>query len=393
MLGSQAPFSLPKSQRKVHYSPCSCFVDLIDRLDTIRLSQALAVQKPSLSTRIRDLDEALSGGISLGQITEVYGCPGSGKTTFGLHLAAQIIQEEEEGNEVVWLEGSQPLPASRLRDFIAQDHEEDNVESEEMTLQRVKCLATPTMTSLLSLLSPAPDATDPEALDFVTEKTRMLVLDDLTTLYNTAFPPTENHRDVNQKKTRVLTALVNRLTRIAITHNLAVVILCKLTSKITRGGPAQMEAPFGDVWSNACTTRILLYRDFHSRRLSSVDEQDLRWITVQKVGKRNIMDPKGLPIKIIGSGIVSLDLEASQPSRSQSSASQRPSSAVSRFAEPIVRQRSRPVDLEEDEAEQESTNDRQTTKRARMMAPPEPVVHAKSLEIDDSENEDDETAE
>lgn len=346
-----------------------------DRLETVSLSQALTQPTPRISTGLSHLDAGLEGGLVRGQILEAYGCPGSGKTTFGMHIASRVIRH---GQRVTWLECSQVLPASRLKEFLesserlANDLEDDDEQDHdkiEAQMQLVTCFTTLTLSSLFGLLLHSQEDSGKSVV--ATEDTSLLVIDDLTTIYNAAFPP-DNHKDTNTKKQRILSILSDCLTRLAITENIAILVLSKLTSKITKGGPAQLESPFGDAWSSHCTSRVVLYRDFYAKKLSLLDDEEIRWIAVQKATNRNILEPVGLPIKIVGSGIVTIDLEASQMARSQSQTS-RPSSRQSTDTTVTTtpgremlgksRLRSSPLDVEDDNAnkrlktEQDDAND------------------------------------
>ncbi|CCG80944.1 protein of unknown function [Taphrina deformans PYCC 5710] len=218
-----------------------------------------------------------------------------------MHIVARVIKE---GHRVTWLECSQVLPASRLKEVLESsdrlsdelvDDDEQDRERIEAQLKLVNCLTTLTLSSLLSLLLHSKVSGGRSSA--VPEDTALLVIDDLTTIYNAAFPP-DNHKDTNTKKQRILSILADCLTRLAITENIAVLVLSKLTSKITRGGPAQLESPFGDVWSSHCTSRVVLYRDFYAKKLSLLDDDEIRWVAVQKAANRNILEPVGLPIKI-----------------------------------------------------------------------------------------------
>lgn len=383
---SESPFSLPKSQRK--RIPLRFVIQTLtiptDRLNTVRLSQALATQCPAISTGIHELDNALEGGITRGQITEVYGCPGSGKSTFATNLASLVIKDE---HDVLWLEGSQCIPASRLHDFITD--EENDQEVEDVLMRKVKCISTPTLTSLLVLLLQASDRSVGATTDqLITTYTSLIVLDDLTTLYNAAFPPADNsnQRDLNLKKTRVLTTLGNKLSQIAMIYNIAIVVLSKFTSKITGGDPAQMVGPFGDVWNNTCSTRIVFFRNHYHARLSFIDEQDLRWAAVQKVGNRRIMDPQAIAFRIQSTGIVSLDLLAStQPSRTQSSASQR--LVLSSSASNLSNEHPRVSQIRLQAEEEEDDSETHVSKKARIeQGPKEPSLLA-CPEVCDSEDD------
>lgn len=280
----------------------------------MKLSQALSTQAPKLATNITEIDRLLEGGLPTGQIIEIYGCPGAGKTALAASLAAQVIKA---GDEVVWLEASQTLPASRLLDFVAS--EDFSQETERRLLELVQVLRIPTLTSLIALLASMTEY----KRSVITKSTKLLIVDDLTTLYNAAFPA-DSSRETNNKKSLVLTLLASRLSRLAVHYDIVILVLSKLTSKISKGGPAQLESPFGDAWTTACSIRLLLYRDTHTRRLPPGDELCLRWATVQRVKNKGILDPEAVPFKITGSSIESMNL-GFDLSRSQSRLSQRSS--------------------------------------------------------------------
>lgn len=310
------------------------------------MSQAISQHQPRLSTGITTLDTALGGGVSRNAVSEVYGCPGSGKTTFGMALAAEAVRC---GHRVVWLSCSQPLPVSRLRDFLQpqslarrdehqQEHTEDEEEEERGRRQRlesVTCVATPTLTSLLSLLTTYCGVVDNESALFH-EDTALLVIDDLTTLYNAAFPPaadvqyhnnnnnnnnSSSGRDASARKIKVLSVVSDHLLRLAATRNIAVLVLAKLTSRIIKGSRAQLESPFGDAWSSRCAARFVLYRNhddaFTTHYLTNGGGDGVRWIAIQKHGNKSFADPVGLPFEIIGSGMVSVEAHPTSQARSQ----------------------------------------------------------------------------
>ncbi|CAJ0549374.1 Ff.00g029870.m01.CDS01 [Fusarium sp. VM40] len=87
------------------------------RLPTVSASQALddiGGNAPThISTGIEGLDHALlgtvpvesqdtalKGGVRRGQVTEIWGPPGTGKTALGLQLAAHALRD---GDAVVWI--------------------------------------------------------------------------------------------------------------------------------------------------------------------------------------------------------------------------------------------------------------------------------------------------
>ncbi len=119
------------TQRKVNstYRPK---LNLLDRLATVTLSQALKTPTVKISSDIDELDDALGGGFSCGQITEIYGPPGSGKTSLALQAAARVVQE---GHQVVWI-GTAP-------DRIAEQGVIKSLTLDRM-LSKTSCIAAPT---------------------------------------------------------------------------------------------------------------------------------------------------------------------------------------------------------------------------------------------------------
>ena len=250
------------------------------------MTQALATQS-KLSTGIDDLDDSLDGGITRSQVCEIYGCPGAGKTALGMQIAARVVACE---NLVVWLECSQRFPATRIRNFL----DAETYNAERALLSRVKCYRTATLNDLLVFLLHT------DLTDVIPEQTKLLVIDDLTTLYNTAFPPETIRKDsgryiepTTSKKQRVLALLGNSLSSLASSKGIAIIVLNNLTTKIT-GGQANLTSPFNETWSNMCATRLLLYRD-----------KDKRWLAVQRTNHRTAVTPTVHEVSLISAGFVS----------------------------------------------------------------------------------------
>ncbi|KAH0597360.1 hypothetical protein MHUMG1_04738 [Metarhizium humberi] len=103
------------------------------RLPTVQASQALNELQDDgnlyLSTGLEELDQALLpptparspgstsvGGIKRGQITEIWGPSGTGKTAVSIQLAANSIHN---GNDVVWIDCFQEMDVSRLENVLA----------------------------------------------------------------------------------------------------------------------------------------------------------------------------------------------------------------------------------------------------------------------------------
>ncbi|SMN21911.1 similar to Saccharomyces cerevisiae YDR076W RAD55 Protein that stimulates strand exchange by stabilizing the binding of Rad51p to single-stranded DNA [Maudiozyma saulgeensis] len=83
----------------------------------VPLSQ-LIVEKPEpLTTGNSTLDDILGGGFQSGNIYEVYGPPGIGKTRFGINLIKNSLKRSNE-DSILWIETFIPLPNNLISNEI-----------------------------------------------------------------------------------------------------------------------------------------------------------------------------------------------------------------------------------------------------------------------------------
>ena len=144
----------------------------------------------------------------------------------------------------------------------------------------------PTLPHLLALLA-HPSDSFPDDLS-------LLVIDNFSTLYNLAYPKRyeggnaeasagPKKRDAAQwasgRRWAVLGDLVSRLNTLALTRNIAIVLLNQTTTRVRQGGGAHLfPAVSGSIWENAIGNRVVLFRDWlaqptkgpHPRQTGSV---------------------------------------------------------------------------------------------------------------------------
>ncbi|KAL8869210.1 MAG: hypothetical protein Q9174_004441 [Haloplaca sp. 1 TL-2023] len=333
------------------------------RLPTVSASQALqdiesSSQKP-ISTGLRRLDEILQGnvpetivsedsvcGVSRGQVTEIYGSPGAGKTIFAyfisiptmiwgdladLRAAGQtslpmLYAREAQSYGLVsrlWLwHGSYSLNAHRLKDLLTQVRpvEQDGMTSGNSvveSLSRFHHFVVPTLSHLLALLL------HPTAA-FLPKDVSLLVVDSISTPFQQAFVQAERQIDVKNagKKTdtvqwaagrrwAVMGELITALGKLAATRNMAVVLTSQTTTRLRLDSSALLHpAISGMSWEAGISSRILLYRDWHEKSEEVITQEriglvsDLRWATVTKVCGRS-MDGfgDGVPFTICDHGL------------------------------------------------------------------------------------------
>ncbi|KAJ5610180.1 hypothetical protein N7510_006899 [Penicillium lagena] len=243
---------------------------------SISASQSLnasATTPAAISTGLPRLDEALNdatdekrpGGILRGQITEVFGPPGVGKTSLALNTACNALRE---GGRVVWIDTGSPLPNPRLK-----GHSFDN--------GNFIYFRTTTLPHLLALLLRPPRSFPPDG-------TALLVIDSVSSLFSTYFPNAAELKDrltqgkitdkaqlqwLLNRKWNVASELATHLARIA-SRNIAVLAINQTHTKI-KGQPRATLHPVlaGGAWESNVQARIMMYRDLPNCRLAEMTKR------------------------------------------------------------------------------------------------------------------------
>ncbi|KAI0994760.1 hypothetical protein K3495_g13422 [Podosphaera aphanis] len=250
------------------------------RMPTVSAAQALEDLKCSpgrcISTGVHALDaylqnkelseEDIYGGISRGQVTDIHGPPGVGKTAFAMQLAASVLHA---GEGVVWVDATQKIPGPRFAQILtsfkpihsSQGSPDPSLPS---MLSRYTHFSTPTLAHLIALLS-----------HFTTHRpptdTSLIVIDSLSTLTTAAFPreidllSTESRPIPNSysRKFPILQFLISSLQKIAATRNIAVFITLQCVTKISlECGAVLVPAINTAIWEQGIRCRLILFRDW-----------------------------------------------------------------------------------------------------------------------------------
>ncbi|BCR91106.1 uncharacterized protein ACHE_60992A [Aspergillus chevalieri] len=263
----------------------------ISASQSLHASAGASATPGAISTGLSRLDEALcppsgedvpgsttsSPGILCGQVTEVYGPPGVGKTALALSTAVNALLDRRK---VVWIDTMSPLPRPRLRKMLRKALESiEGDRSEEDAIQNLHYFRTASLPHLLALLFRPPKLFPPD-------DTSLLVVDSISGPFPSYFPnPTElrarlAQSDITDKtkiqwlmnrRWNVTSDLANQLMKLATTRRLAVLAINQTHTKI-KGQPRATLCPVlaGGAWENCIATRVVLYRDF-----CTVVEEDL----------------------------------------------------------------------------------------------------------------------
>ena len=141
------------------------------------------------------------------------------------------------------------------------------------TLSKMQHFVTPTLSHLFALLAASTDVFPPR-------DTSLIVIDTISALFALAFPKSveqENKQQTPQKKSdaaqwasgrrwAVISDLLSKLNRIAVTRNIAIVLLSQTVTRVRSDtGALLYPAISGAAWDAGINNRIALYRDWSSR--------------------------------------------------------------------------------------------------------------------------------
>ncbi|RMJ13091.1 hypothetical protein CDV36_007269 [Fusarium kuroshium] len=298
------------------------------RLPTVSASQALdelgADASNHVSTGLEDLDHALAGTVSVdsqdstpkggvhrGQVTEIWGPPGTGKTALGLQLAANALRD---GNAVVWA-----IPPNRLKAVIntVKDNQGDSgveahdVEGNAGRFLHYSCLTLPHFVALIS--RPTAKA--------IPANSSLVVISSLSALVNSALPKSHDGRALSKsakgpspstKRLQALQSIMNALHKLAATRNCAVVILSQCATKMhSERGATLTAAVNATVWEQGVSTRLVVFRDWvwQEGKLASVFLAGLQKVD-GKLSQETVENVVAFKVEL--DGVVQIPYEAIQ---------------------------------------------------------------------------------
>lgn len=277
-----------------------------DLLNNKLLNEQDGTKFPSrdIVTFCRTMDELLGGGIALGQVTEIAGMPGCGKTQLAIQLAVltrlipdlggvhgQTLYVDCEGSflpERAWQMAKavseharrtalrrstgrdRPRRSTNPSDPASEDdHWNDLVRqasalTPEEILNSIHVYRVHDETALLATLFSLQDYIEQQTQSKDKLPVRLVVVDSIAFHFR-AVPPTDSQYYIHRTKT--LTQVAAYLGDLAQHYNLAVVTINQMTTKVVqqRGASSNDSSTIstnvpalGESWAHSTTTRLLL---------------------------------------------------------------------------------------------------------------------------------------
>jgi RAD51-like protein 2 len=240
----------------------------------------------SIITFCREIDQLLGGGISIGELTDIAGPPGVGKTQWGMQLAVNASLPIWAGGvcgETVYIDTEGSFCPERC-DLLATaliHHVQAGLKKRKRgvtfnrtvpdILQGIHVIRVHDQAELAATLEGSlPQLARDRAA--AGSPLRLVVVDSIAFPMRAELPPNvvaangrgETESDFYVARTRQLTVFAMLLAQLAVNYNLAVVTMNQMTTKIT--APTRKEAfssgqlvpALGESWAHAVATRIIL---------------------------------------------------------------------------------------------------------------------------------------
>nr|XP_047923944.1 DNA repair protein RAD51 homolog 4 isoform X1 [Anser cygnoides]XP_047923945.1 DNA repair protein RAD51 homolog 4 isoform X1 [Anser cygnoides] len=206
-----------------------------------------------LPTGSPSLDQLLDSGLYTGEVTELMGTPGSGKTQVCLSIAASVSLGLKQ--HVLFLDSTGGFTASRLYQMLraqAEDEEEqavgDTALSQLEALQRIQVARVFDVYEMLSALQEVRDRLSQQAVS-CTGPLKTVVIDSVSAVIHPLLGGRQS------EGLAIMMQLARELKMLAKEFSLAVVV----TNQVTRDSSTGLLKPaLGRSWSFVPSTRVLL---------------------------------------------------------------------------------------------------------------------------------------
>ncbi len=221
--------------------------------------------KLAIFTFSKDLDDLLGGGIAVGEITELCGCPGIGKTQACIQLCVSVQMPKVFGGyegSAVYIDTEGSFMAERAREMARatvghlfsisrflpkQPSGSDPLAqfTEEAILDRFHLFRCHEITELLAVVESLPTYVKAHGV-------KLVVIDSI------AFHFRQDFKDM-ALRTAILAKMTSQLLNLAKSEQLAVVSVNQVTVKPDlASGVARLVPALGESYAHGCTTRVIL---------------------------------------------------------------------------------------------------------------------------------------
>lgn len=269
-------------------------------------------------TWCKNIDKMLGGGIMIGQLTEICGVPGIGKTQMATQLALNVqipLDFGGVGGDALYIDCEGSFSAKRAATMasnicghlkkvsmasIVDAKRKGTINNNNKLNEKMDIAKSMTMESLLSGIKYRRVHDQTELLaninhltHYLSErpKIKLIIIDSIAFFFRQSL-------DNIPMRTRLLSSVAQILQKVAHEHKVAVLVINHMTTRIDKNtvtdNNTRVLPALGEQWSHWITTRILMFWDYNHRCAKLVKSQSRAeksaTFQVSDIGVRDIKD-------------------------------------------------------------------------------------------------------
>jgi len=238
----------------------------------------------AIITFCRQIDLMLGGGISIGELTEIAGEPGAGKTQWCLQLAVDASLPSWAGGVdggCVYIDTEGSFSSTRayrmaaelirhINNGIKKRKRDSQLEwnaTPEQILQNIHVIRLHDEAAMHACIEGSLPAFLEERAA-VEHPIRLVIVDSIAFPIRSMLPPSvknsssgnkgKSDREFYSHRSRQLALYASRLSQLASDYYLASVVVNQMTTKVDATGTSQLVPALGESWAHAVTTRLVL---------------------------------------------------------------------------------------------------------------------------------------
>lgn len=199
-----------------------------------------------ISTGCNSLDDLLGGGLMTGEVLELCGNSGTGKTTICTRLALHAAVNM--GFQAIYVDPTASVTSTRLANSIEACMTEKEVTEEALSLVKVVCVA-----SIWELFDVITNLNNAEIVK--NNKVKVVIIDSLPFLFAPLFS------NSNKQSLGIMNQLASLLKNIAVENQVAVVVVNSVVRDNMQSDNVESWKPgLGRYWAHVPNTRLFLQK-------------------------------------------------------------------------------------------------------------------------------------
>lgn len=209
-----------------------------------------------LSTGCKNLDELLDGGLYTGDVTEIVGAAGTGKSQICMNIALSTSMEAKK--YVIYIDTGGSFCGERIKQLLEGCKASLDDEEIHKILSRISVIQAFDIFSMLEALESVRQRLASEIEDEKTQQLRLVIVDCLAAVVSPVLGGQQIHGH------SLMVNLSRILKSLAVEHSLAVVVTNNVVVDSSWSSPFSTKPALGPTWAHVPSTRVFIKKQTES---------------------------------------------------------------------------------------------------------------------------------